>query len=206
MQALTRRSLLRGVVGAIGTWGLSGCLIGGRFRRYRVSNDSVPDGLPATVNAEAVRTPTNEWPLGLVIRFESTADEPRTFTVEPPGAFPIGRATAENRPTQIGSDPQRLVLAGPGAGTLRDECWTAVHADGASSTPADPDRVRLAPGESVRVERAVLNHPANSACYPVGVYRFSVSFRSAPVEAPAREVPSLPWGFTLEIGGLRPDG
>lgn len=209
MPEFTRRSILRGAGGVLGVGGLSGCLIGGRLRRYQVSNDPAPDGLPASVMAEAVRTPTNEWPLILRIEFESTADEPRNFSAEPPGGFPVGRVTAVNRAargtTSTPSSPERLILAEPDAGALEDGCWRTAGTNDALGDPSGPDSVQLAPGESIGVERAVVNYQSNTACYPVGAYRFSVSFRSTSLGNPTSDGPSHPWGFTLNITGLRPD-
>lgn len=210
MTSLNRRSVLRGAVGALGLGGLSGCLTGGRFRRYRVSNDAVPDALPAAVSADAVATPTNERPLVLEVSFESTASEAKTFSIEPPGAFPVGRITAGNeapstRRATTGSGVQRVVLAAVDAGTFEDACWMAAEADGASSEAAGSHSVRLDPGETVTAERAVLNHAANTACYPIGVYRFGVTFRSAPADAPDEDGAPVQWGFALEISDLRPD-
>ena len=217
MSSFDRRTLLHGTACVLSVGMLGGCLTGGRLRRYRVSNDPVPDDLPATVAAEAIATPTSERPLLLEISFESTASEPRTFAVEPPGSFPIGRTVAANQaPSTVGpttrSGPARLVLADAGAGTYEEQCWLATGTDGpatgtASSSPgsAGTDRVRLTPGESVTVRRVVLNHVANVVCYPTGEYRFAVTFRSAPAGESPEDAESIRWGFDLEVSNLRPD-
>lgn len=200
--------MLLAAVGALGLASLGGCVTGGRLRRYRVTNDAVPDALPATVSAEAVATPTSDRPLLLRIGFESTAAEPMAFAIEPPGPFPFGRTTARNRaPSTVGpntqSTPQHVVLANAEAGSFVDRCWTATG-PGAATDDGAAERVQLSPGGSVEAERAVLNHEANRVCYPIGVYRFPVTFRFRPVASTGGWA-TAPWGFSLEISDLRPD-
>lgn len=211
MGRLTRRSVLRGAAGLLGIVGLGGCVTGGRLRRYRVTNDAIPDALPATVTVEAFATPTRDRPLLLRVGFESTADEPTEFAIEPPGGFPFGRTTAENgAPSTRGpttrTDPQHIVLADADAGSFLDGCWTATGSGDSMDDDAGDEHVRLSPGGSVEVERAVLNHEANQVCYPIGIYRFPVTFRFRRVAASGDDWSSVPWGFSLEISDLRPDG
>lgn len=212
MPAPTRRSVLRGLAGAAGLGAVAGCITGGRLRRYRVLVDDVPAALPATVAVRAVETPTRKWPLTLEVEFASTADEPTTFAVDAPGAFPFGRTVARNRaPSTRGpetpSGPQRVVLADAGGGTFDEGCWTAAPMPSATGEPpgddAGPHRVRLSPGESVTVERAVLNHEGNTVCYPIGRYRFPVAYRWEGSSNGSGD--AVPWGFVLEISDLRPD-
>lgn len=212
MRPLTRRGLLRTIAGTVGVSALGGCITGGRLRRYRVINDAIPDALPATLSATAVATPTEERPLVIEISFESTAGEPTTFAIDPPGTFPFGRTTVENRaplPTEIEgvsatphAGPRRVTLSDTDAGVLVDQCWTAT--DDSNATTEGDHRVRLAPGESVSVERAVLNYAENPTCYPIGVYRFTEAFRFKSSNAPENGS-AVKWGFSLEISDLRPD-
>lgn len=201
--------MLRGAAAAMGVGALAGCVTGGRLNRYRIRNDPVPDALPATVSAEAVATPSQERPLLLEIEFASTASEPTEFAVEPPGPFPLGRTTAKGRAPSTrspatGTETRQVVLDTPGTGTFVEGCWTATDPGGSSDGTTGSDRVRLDPGESITVERVVLNHPSNGICYPIADYRFSAAFRSVAVSAQERgDGPSVPWGFSLEITDLR---
>lgn len=210
MPAPTRRSVLRGLAGAAGLGAIAGCVTGGRLRRYRVLNDDVPAALPATVSVQPVKTPTRKWPLILEVEFTSTAEEPTTFAVDTPGRFPIGRTVARNRaPTTRGpgtpSGTQRVVLAHAEAGTLDEGCWTATPSTDAGGGGSGADSVRLAPGESVTAERAVLNAEGNETCYPIGRYRFPVEYRWGNSATVAADGTAASWGFALEISDLRPE-
>lgn len=214
MQPCSRRSMLCGAGALLLGSSLAGCATGGRLRRYRVTNADSVDGLPATVSADAVATPTMERPLLIEITFASTADEPMDFAIEPPGSFPFGTATAVNRVPQPRTDAgttvglQRIVLAPRGAGEIRDGCWFATSPSSSGDDGgADPGEslVRLAPGEDVTVRRSVLNHEGNAVCYPIGRYRFHETYWAGE-GAPSRyESAGTRWGFDLEISDLRPD-
>lgn len=200
------------VAGTVCVSTLGGCLTGGRLRRYRVTNDDSPVAFPATVSATVVDTPTREWPLVLEISFKSTASEATTFAIEPPGAFPFGRMTVENQappptdPEGISTTPlqgpRRVTIADPDAGALIDQCWNATD-DGSEKDEAD-HRLRLAPGESVSVERAVLNDAGNATCYPIGVYRFTQAYQFGTSDRSGTGS-TANWGFSLEISDLRPE-
>ena len=65
--------------------------------------------------------------------------------------------------------------------------------------------MRLAPGESVTAERAVLNDEVNETCYPSGRYRFPVEYRWGNSATVAANETAASWGVALEISDLRPD-
>lgn len=214
MQSLSRRSILRGAGALLVGSALAGCITGGRFRRYRVTNADAAADLPATVSAEAVATPTTEVPLLVEITFTSTADEPTDFLIDPPGSFPFGTVTATNREprplteTQTRTGPQHVVLAPRDAGELRDGCWLATAPPSIEEEPAtDQGEVlaRLAPGEAVTVRRSVLNHPDNDVCYPIGVYRFEETYWVGEDALAPDDSSGVRWGFDLEITDLRPE-
>lgn len=214
MQPCSRRSMLCGAGALLVVSSFAGCLVGGRLRRYRVTNADPVGDLPATVSAEAVATPTMEQPLLIEITFTSTADEPLDFAIDSPGSFPFGTVTVMNLAPQPRTDavtasgPQRVVLAPRDAGEIRDGCWSATASSASGedgATERSESLVRLGPGEAVSVRRSVLNDPANAVCYPIGRYRFDETYWVGEDASSRGDSGGIRWGFDLEISDLQPD-
>ena len=210
MRAVSRRTLLRVGGVALGAAGLSGCVGGGRLRRYRIGADPVPRGLPAAIEAAATVPPSRQHPLVVEIAFTSTAASTRTFAVRPTSPFPFGSGTATNRSSSAGpsprpgASPRRLVVAPRDSrGELIEECWRDTD-DTSGTNPTDPAAsvVELDPGESVSAEVVVINHPDNDGCYPFGSYHFAEPFWSGEAVEARDGDSARSWGFTLDIVGL----
>ena len=213
MRTPTRRTLLRATAGSIACGALAGCTSGPLRRRYRVESDPVPPALNAAIEAQAILTPNRSHPLVVRITFASRADEPTEYAIEGDGRFPFGRAVAANTdpveplvpeggtppPTETDRDrdPARVVVAPRGQSQERvDDCWRWT-----GGSDGDGDAVTLAPGGSTAVEYAVLNHPENEACYPLGTYRFTQTYLVGSSGATSETVP---WGFSLAITDIAP--
>lgn len=208
MWAVSRRSLLR-AGGLTGATALAGCLPGGRLKRYRVEADVAPRGLPAKIEAEAVRAPSRDHPLVVEVTFISTASKMTDFAVDGPGPFPFGLATAENQisgagaTTQTPSSPKRLVASPRGeAGELIEHCWRAIGTN--DEDLETTTQTSLEPGESVTAAIAILNSPNTRGCYPIGEYRFSHVYWSGEAVKKPDEASGSEWGFGLRVSDLRP--
>lgn len=208
MGGRSRREFLGGAAAVVGVGGLSGCVTGGRLRRYRVVNEPVPAGLDASVAAEAVAGPTRNAPLRVRISFTATADRRTAYSIGSAGEFPFGEVTATGRrgDTDTGSTGasernRMIVVPVDEPSAFVDQCWR--RRPGSTQTDADGGAlVRLEPEESITVERAIVNHPDNPACYPFGRYAFSDSFWVGSAAHDRAPADAIDWGFTLQINDL----
>lgn len=208
MGGLSRREVLGSGLALAGAGCLSGCLTGGRLRRYRVVNDPAPTGFGATVSAAALAGPTTNAPLRLRITFTAATDRPTAFALRPDRPFPFGEATATGvrREGDTGATgaagTNRLVLVPTGdRSTFADRCWRLQSAAGATPTGGDAV-VHLDPDESVTAERTVVNHPDNPTCYPFGRYAFEETFWAGPDAENRADTDAVRWGFTLEVNDM----
>lgn len=206
MGARSRRDFL-GAAAVVGVGGLSGCLTGGRLRRYRVVNEPVPSGLHASVAAEALAGPTRNVPLRIRITFTATADQRTAYSIGSAGEFPFGEVTATGRrgdsdTGSTGSSERNRMIVVPvdGRSAFVETCWR--RRPGSADPDDDGALARLDPDESITVERAIVNHPANSACYPFGRYAFSDSFWVGSAAHDRAPADAIDWGFTLQINDL----
>ncbi|SIR21154.1 hypothetical protein SAMN05421858_1843 [Haladaptatus litoreus] len=156
----------RAVLSTLATGTTAGC-IGGILglssddSRFSIENDSVPDGLPATLSATLVSGATAEHPPMLRVTFECTAKFEQTIRFGYPSPF--------SDVVSADTDGSRLVLQyKPDSNDRRDGCWQSGHLGGRGTT----ERQTLEPGEKSQVEWAVLNYAKNESCFPSGRYRF----------------------------------
>ncbi|WP_266077887.1 hypothetical protein [Haladaptatus caseinilyticus] len=148
--------------------------------RFSLEPDSIPNGLPATLDTSLDGEITETRPATIRVAFECTADDARTFRFGYPCPFADTVGVEEN-----GS---RLVLQYEASTADRDRgCWQTGTLDERGVT----ERRTFDPGSRAVVEWSVLNYAENESCFPTGRYRFEDAYG---VDGRTYE-----WGFCLRV-------